>query len=218
MSTQKAKFKLFSRLQNMGFTYDEAVSLRRIEMTLQRWAERECGDGSDWAIERAEPRKLAIWHDPDFSDGLRVVALDYNGRFAATIKHLPAHLKQDVNPNVFPDEAIQILAKLQQREYEIEGKPFNVYHGEGKPKRYPVADREKGALRRLKAIVDARNHRESPTDFMQQNAQDFVFAYSQGDCRGCMLSLCTRADLTDKQTGETLPIAQYYTRGLSVCA
>ena len=45
MSTQKAKFELFARLQSLGFTYDEAYSLRRIEMTLQRWAEKECGDG-----------------------------------------------------------------------------------------------------------------------------------------------------------------------------
>ena len=57
MSTQKAKFALFSRLQDMGFTYEEAVSLRRIEMTLQRWGELECGDGNEygsWAIERDE--------------------------------------------------------------------------------------------------------------------------------------------------------------------
>jgi len=57
MSTQKAKFELFSRLQSLGFTYDEAAQLRRIEMTLQRWGELECGDGNEygsWAIERDE--------------------------------------------------------------------------------------------------------------------------------------------------------------------
>ncbi len=57
MSTQKAKFELFSRLQKLGFTYEESVSLRRIEMTLHRWDEQECGDGNDyasWAIERDE--------------------------------------------------------------------------------------------------------------------------------------------------------------------
>jgi hypothetical protein len=42
MSTQKQKFELFARLQELGFTYEEAVQLRRIEMTLQRWAEAEC--------------------------------------------------------------------------------------------------------------------------------------------------------------------------------
>lgn len=50
MSTQKRKFELFTRLQSLGFTYDEAAALRRIEMTLHRWAEAECnGD-----IERNE--------------------------------------------------------------------------------------------------------------------------------------------------------------------
>lgn len=34
--------RLFSRLAEMGFTYSEAQSLRRIEMTLHRWAEAEC--------------------------------------------------------------------------------------------------------------------------------------------------------------------------------
>ena len=42
MSTQRARFELFTRLQSLGFTYDEAASLRRIEMTLRRWAEAEC--------------------------------------------------------------------------------------------------------------------------------------------------------------------------------
>jgi hypothetical protein len=41
----------------MGFTYEEAAQLRRIEMTLQRWAETECGNSNDWGawgIERDE--------------------------------------------------------------------------------------------------------------------------------------------------------------------
>lgn len=57
MSTQKAKFELFARLAALGFTYDESAALRRIEMTLQRWGEQECGDGNDhgsWSIERDE--------------------------------------------------------------------------------------------------------------------------------------------------------------------
>lgn len=41
--------------------------------------------------------------------------------------------------------------------------------------------------------------------------------YYQGDCRGCMLYLVTREQLTDKQNGSQLPIDQYYTRGLAVC-
>jgi|SRR6478736_7434221 len=127
MSTQKAKFALFSRLQALGFTYEEAVSLRRIEMTLQRWGERECGDGSNWGLERDETT----------------------------------------------------------------GKPYNVWHGEGKLRRYPVADREAGALRRLAAIVKARNEREGCSDTHPQ----FIHAYHQGDCRGCNLYLLTHEQL-----------------------
>lgn len=42
-------------LRSLGFTRDEAESLRRISMTLRRWFELECGDSnefSSWAIER----------------------------------------------------------------------------------------------------------------------------------------------------------------------
>lgn len=54
MSTQKAKFALFARLAELGFTYEESVALRRIEMTLHRWAERECGSENGQCIERDE--------------------------------------------------------------------------------------------------------------------------------------------------------------------
>lgn len=155
MSTQKRKFELFARLQALGFTYEEAVSLRRIEMTLQRWGERECGDGSDWGLERDEKT----------------------------------------------------------------GRPYMVYHGQtfgNRVKRYPVSDREAGALRRLKAIVAARNERYNTGELRLPNQE--VIAFHQGDCRGCNLYLLTREQLTDKYTGQPLPIEQYYNRGLAVCA
>lgn len=40
-------------LLSLGFTRDEAESLRRISMTLRRWHELECGDGNG-CIERDE--------------------------------------------------------------------------------------------------------------------------------------------------------------------
>lgn len=40
-------------LRALGFTAEEAESLRRISMTLRRWHERECGDGNG-CIEREE--------------------------------------------------------------------------------------------------------------------------------------------------------------------
>ena len=145
MSTQKRKFELFARLQALGFTYGEAVALRRIEMTLQRWGERECGDGSDWAIERDETT----------------------------------------------------------------GKPYNVYHGEGKSRRYPVADREAGAIKRLNAIIAARNARVA----LVPDCDEFLTGYHQGDCRGCMLYLVRTADVPCGSS-----IDSHYNRGLAVCA
>jgi hypothetical protein len=46
-----------NRLAEMGFSYAEAQQLRKIERTLHRWNELECGDGNDrssWSIERDE--------------------------------------------------------------------------------------------------------------------------------------------------------------------
>jgi hypothetical protein len=60
-NTQEQKHRLFSALANMGFEFGESCQLRRIEMTLHRWAELECGDGNDyasWAIERDEQSGL----------------------------------------------------------------------------------------------------------------------------------------------------------------
>ncbi len=145
MSTQKAKFELFSRLQNLGFTYDESAALRRIEMTLHRWAELECGAGDDW-------KSWCITRD-------ELTDLPY----------------MEVHPHT------------------------------GKMQRYRVADRERGALRRLKNIVQARNSRVSTVD--QQ-----VTPYHQGDPRGCALYIVRNADIG------AFPIDQVYNRGVAVAA
>lgn len=157
MSTQKAKFELFQRLQNLGFTYEEAVQLRRIEMTLQRWGELECGND--------------------------------NGRASYCVNR-----------------------------DEVTGKPYMEIHPYSGPmRRYPVADREAGALRRLSSIVEGRNNRLRSFDARRCSFMGHVFAYHQGDPRGCALYLLTRAQLTGHD-GKTLPMDQYYTRGVAVCA
>lgn len=69
-------YRLIKRLEDAGFSFDEANRLRRIEMTLQRWSEHECngniqregeeGEGaprwySNYAIENeANPRGYRI--------------------------------------------------------------------------------------------------------------------------------------------------------------
>jgi hypothetical protein len=55
------RHRLLSNLEALGFSFDEANALRRIELTLHRWAELECGNGNDyasWGIERDEKTSL----------------------------------------------------------------------------------------------------------------------------------------------------------------
>lgn len=48
------------RLRSLGFTSDEADTLRRISMTLHRWHERECGTDNG-CIERDEATGKCYW-------------------------------------------------------------------------------------------------------------------------------------------------------------
>jgi len=53
----KQTLHMLDRVQARGISLDDALALRRISMTLQRWYELECGDGNDycsWGIERDE--------------------------------------------------------------------------------------------------------------------------------------------------------------------
>lgn len=121
--------RLVNVLTGLGFTYDEANQLRRIEMTLRRWAELECGDGNDWA-------SWAIERD------------------------------------------------------EQTDKPYLVtYPHTGKSHRRPVADRERGALKRLERLLAGKT----------------LTGYHQTDPRGCALYLMRPGDRS-------------YTDGIAVCA
>lgn len=91
---------------------------------------------------------------------------------------------------------------------ETTGKPFREYGNyiqANDPRRiHYVADRERGALKRLKAIVDARNKRRT---------NGTLLPYHQGDPRGCALYLVRSTDIPNGST-----IDQYYTRGVAVAA
>lgn len=52
----------FERMSKLGFSYGETVALRRIEMTLQRWGELECGTGRGH-IERDEKTGIPRYHN-----------------------------------------------------------------------------------------------------------------------------------------------------------
>ena len=115
-------------LQALGFTANEAQALRRISMTLHRWAENEC----EGLIERDENRNnRPFWSNP------------HTGR------HFVA----------------------------------------------PVADREAGAMKRLRAIF-ARH----PLTF-----------YVQGDPRGSALYVIRPNDVPDGADVES-----YYNRGIAI--
>lgn len=136
MSKEENKARMYVRLHHLGITMEHAIQLRRIEMTLQRWSERECGDEYGRAIERDEET----------------------------------------------------------------GIPYETYDlgQNGKRGRHRIADKEKGALKRLAAIME----------FYPE-----LVAYHQGDPRGCALYIVKRADVPQ---GERLD--SYYTRGVAVCA
>lgn len=59
MTARQATSEIMRSLERRGISlsFDEVNTLRRAELTLQRWGELECGDGNDygsWAIERDE--------------------------------------------------------------------------------------------------------------------------------------------------------------------
>jgi len=76
MKTTKAerKFELYSRLASLGFTFEESARLRRIEMTLQRWAEAECNGEIERNEETGRPFRR---HDACGSDGRTWVTKRY---------------------------------------------------------------------------------------------------------------------------------------------
>lgn len=57
MTTNKRE--VIDNLMSLGVSYEHALALRRIAMTLQRWHELECGIGDNWSysIERDESGK-----------------------------------------------------------------------------------------------------------------------------------------------------------------
>ena len=125
--------EMLSRIESTGISTDDAFSLRRIAMTLQRWYELECGDDTG-CIER--------------------------------------------------DEATE--------------KPFMVRWNSytGKRQQWAIPDREKGAIRRLDAIM-AR--------------YPLLSCYRQTDPRGASLYILRPGDIPDGKD-----VDAYYSRGIAV--
>jgi hypothetical protein len=132
-------------LQSLGFTLTESQSLRRISMTLHRWAEHECNG----TIERDENRAdRPYWSNP------------------GTGQHFVA----------------------------------------------PVADREAGAMKRLRAIFARHHDRQTPSwpDGTAIYPNPLTY-YVQGDPRGAALYVI-RPD--DVPVGAD--VGSYYPRGIAI--
>ena len=88
---------------------------------------------------------------------------------------------------------------------EETGKPYMITEWRGNRRRYPVADRETGAIKRLQDIIKARNIR-------QPRAEDPLLSYYlQTDPRGAALYILRPQDVP---AGESP--ACYYSRGICV--
>lgn len=85
----KYTVEMLARLRQVGISYEDAMALRRIAMTLHRWHELECGDSNDyasWAIARGDyvrpegPPKPNDADVPILCRPKRVFVYDDNGK------------------------------------------------------------------------------------------------------------------------------------------
>lgn len=89
---------------------------------------------------------------------------------------------------------------------ETDGRPYyhSTHASSYADRRYgPIPDRERGAERRLQAIIDARNARA--------HAESAVATYLQSDPRGCALYILRPGDILEG--GDP---SAYYSRGIAV--
>ena len=54
---KKSTYEMINRLNNLGFTFEEALKLRRISITLSRWAEAECNGEIQRDEQTGKPRR-----------------------------------------------------------------------------------------------------------------------------------------------------------------
>ena len=102
--------------------------------------------------------------------------------------------------------------------YADDGSPFYEFANfTGRYRYAPIADREKGALRRLAAIVNRRNARIATPDEVNIHAScvakltGHLSTYIQTDPRGVALYLIRPSDMP-----EGADVSAYYSRGICV--
>ena len=162
----KNRYDCLDSLTRAGIAYADATALRRISMTLHRWHELECGDGNDYG-------SWAI----------------VRGEYAKAPDDRPSRQPDGTR---WPREFV----------HDDDGAPFlehhHYMHGRGKDTvsytRLP--DRERGALKRLAAIMA-----KYPA----------LTSYVQGDPRGCALYIMRPCDVR-----EGASIDSCYSNGIAV--
>lgn len=92
---------------------------------------------------------------------------------------------------------------------ETTGKPRR-YYGRDMDKSYPTADREKGALKRIAAVMEARNERDKMHAYANQKLEAPFVSYYQTDCRGCALYIVPVSALNGQD------IHAVYNRGIAI--
>jgi hypothetical protein len=102
MSAREKTYEIMRRLDRAGIdaTFRQSEILRRAELTLQRCAERECGNGSNWYLERDE--KTGLTFNVNTETGRRYRCPDLEGgalrRVASTCDELGIHYYHQTDP------------------------------------------------------------------------------------------------------------------------
>lgn len=94
-------------------------------------------------------------------------------------------------------------------ERDDDGRPY--WHNQYTGRRWPVADRETGAHRRLLAILRDVNGRKAERASFVDNLRDDLKAYIQTDPRGAALYIIRPNDIPDG-----VEISSCYSRGICV--
>lgn len=178
-----------NRLTALGIEYDDALSLRRISMTLRAWGEAECGNSNDfhsWSIERDEVTGVP-YH----------VTHCHHGNYGWSV-----WCYADTVPDGGPGDMVRATRKTFATAEAATEYKHTIALGrcpeirQVLSRRYKIADREGGALKRLGKIMA-----KYPA----------LTAYHQTDPRGAALYVIPRADIP-----EGADIGSCYNRGVAV--
>lgn len=204
----KQTLHMLQALQGAGISLDDALALRRISMTLQRWFELECGwdagHGSGCiARGRKNSTRLQGWRCDESAetDGVPVSpesrGCGHTWTTGIATGESPMICPKCLNATARMTK-FRVMSMNGAFEYDDNGSQFMEFHPHsgGETRYSPIADREKGARKRLEKIMS-----KYPT----------LKTYIQGDPRGCALYIIRPGDVPDGANVDSC-----YSRGLPV--